>query len=220
MQETPKPWKSLLAVVGGIALLALLIFGLEKLASQDEKSNGASTNPPVTAADTKLKGNPNAPVTLLEYADFQCPACAAYHPLLEKLHEDFPDNLKIVYRYFPLATIHKNAITSAKAAEAAHRQGKFWEMNAQLFEHQQDWANLPDPTETFRSYAQTIGLDMNRFNQDISESSIVDAIKADEAMGNEADIMGTPSFFINNTFIQSPQTYDEFKKLIEDTISR
>jgi protein-disulfide isomerase len=196
----------------------LLVFGLEHLASQDETVSSASTQ--VTDADTKVQGNKDAAVTLLEYSDFQCPACATYEPLVQKLHEEFPDTLKIVYRYFPLTTIHKNAMISAKAAEAAHRQGKFWEMHDQLFSHQEDWAQLGDPTAKFQEYATTVGLNIDQFNTDMKDSSIGDAVKSDQDMGTAASIPGTPTFFLNGTKLAGPQNYEEFKKLVEDELAK
>jgi protein-disulfide isomerase len=159
-------------------------------------------------------------VTLLEYSDFQCPACAAYEPFINNLHQDFPDTLKIVYRYFPLETIHKNALVSAKAAEAAQRQGKFWEMHDQLFQHQNDWAQTENPTDSFQTYAQTIGLNIDQFNADIASASVLDTVKSDEKMGTQANIPGTPSFFLNGKKLENPQSYEEFKKVVEDAINK
>ena len=205
-------------IAGGILLFGLLVFGLEKLASQGEQQKTIPTQS--TESDTKVLGNSNASVTLLEYSDFQCPACAAYEPLINNLHKDFPDTLKIVYRYFPLETIHKNALISAKAAEAAQRQGKFWEMHDQLFQHQNDWAQTENPTDSFQTYAQTIGLNIDQFNADITSTSVLDTVKADEKMGTQADIPGTPSFFLNGKKLENPQSYEEFKKVVEDEISK
>ncbi|MDD5084146.1 MAG: thioredoxin domain-containing protein [Candidatus Moranbacteria bacterium] len=210
--------KTYALIAGGLLLFGLLVFGLEKLASQDEDLRTVTTQ--ATAADTKIQGKAEAPVTLIEYSDFQCPACAAYAPLVKNLGQDFPDTLKIVYRYFPLTSIHKNATISAKAAEAAHRQGKFWEMQELLFQHQNDWAKSENPTDSFQSYAQAIGLNIDQFNADMQDASIIDPIKSDEAMGSEANIPGTPSFFLNGKKIENPEDYEAFKKLIEDEIAK
>lgn len=218
MEDKNATLKKYAMIIGGILIFGFLVFGLEHLASQDETTQTSSTQ--TTDADTKVQGNKNAAVTLLTYSDFQCPACATYEPLIQKLHEEFPDTLKIVYRYFPLTTIHKNAMISAKAAEAAHRQGKFWEMHDQLFGHQEDWAKLEDPTAKFQEYATTAGLNIDQFNTDMKDSSIGDAVKSDQKMGTAANIPGTPTFFLNGTKLAGPQNYEEFKKLVTDELAK
>lgn len=218
MQEETSNKKTYALVLGGILLFGLLVFGLEKLASQDEDLRTVTTQS--TVEDTKVQGNKDAMVTLVEYSDFQCPACAAYAPLVNNLHKDFPDTLKVVYRYFPLTTIHKNAMISAKAAEAANRQGKFWEMHDQLFEHQTDWAKTENPTDAFQTYAQAIGLDMDKFNADMTDVSLGDVVKADQQLGTDANIQGTPTFFLNGTKLDNPKDYEAFKKLVADEIAK
>lgn len=218
MEKTVSNVKTYMLTVGAIILFGLLVFGLEKLASQDETTRTATMQ--TTDADTKIQGNKSAPVTLLEYSDFQCPACAAYEPFVNNLHKDFPDTLKIVYRYFPLTTIHKNALISAKAAEAAHKQGKFWEMHDQLFEHQNDWAKTENPTEVFQTYAQTIELNLDQFNTDLTDTSTNNAVTSDGEMGTKANIPGTPSFFLNGKKIENPQSYEAFKKLVDDELAK
>lgn len=218
MQETTSNRKTYALVAAGILLFGLIVFGLEKLASQDEDLRTVTTQS--SDSDTKIRGNKDAAVTLIEYSDFQCPACAAYEPLVRNLNQDFPDTLKIVFRYFPLTTIHKNAMISAKAAEAAHRQGKFWEMHDQLFEHQNDWAKTENPSDMFQMYARSIGLDMGKFNADMADVSIGDPVKADQQLGNDADIPGTPTFFLGGKKLSNPQNYEAFKKLIEDEIAK
>lgn len=218
MQETTSNRKTYALIVGGILLFGLLVFGLERLASQDEDLRTVTTQS--ADSDTKIRGSKDATVTLIEYSDFQCPACAAYEPLIKNLNQDFPDTLKIVFRYFPLTSIHKNAMISAKAAEAAHRQGKFWEMHDQLFEHQNDWAKSENPIDMFQTYAQAIGLDMDKFNADMSDVSIADPVKSDQQLGTDANIPGTPTFFLNGKRLESPKNYESFKKIIEDEIAK
>lgn len=218
MQTINPKFKTYALIVAGILLFGLLVFGLEKLASQDAQLKTATTQ--TTDADTKIQGDAAAKVTLLEYSDFQCPACAAYEPLIANLHQDFPTDLKIVYRYFPLETIHKNALVSAEAAEAAHRQGKFWEMHDQLFQHQAEWAKSENPTDMFQGYAQAIGLNMDQFNADSVDTAVAAAVKSDEKMGTEANIPGTPSFFLDGKKLENPQSYEAFKKIIEDELAR
>ncbi|HEX6285228.1 MAG TPA: thioredoxin domain-containing protein, partial [Pyrinomonadaceae bacterium] len=112
-------------------------------------------------------GSPNARVQLEEFGDFQCPPCAMFHPILKQMHQQFGDRLLITFRNYPLVPPHNNAVPAASAAEAAGMQGKakFWEMHALIYEHQNDWKNLPDTRPLFESYAKQIGLDVERFKR-------------------------------------------------------
>lgn len=160
-----------------------------------------------------VEGGNNPKVTLVEFADFQCPACGAYYPLVERLHTDFPNDLQIVYKYFPLRTIHFQAQDAAQAAEAASNQGKFWEMYNQLYSTQNDWANTTGLTP-FDTYATKIGLDMTKFHADISSQAVKDRIEKDVDYGNSIGINGTPTFYVNGKKIDNPQSYDAFKAII------
>lgn len=195
----------LLVVLG---LWALVIF------STGSSSPTASIKlPPLTKTD--YQSNPTAPVTLVEYADFQCPACKAYYPLIKQLQSDFGSKLNVVYRFFPLKTIHQNAINTAKAAYAAGLQGKFWQMHDKLFETQDTWATLPDPEPTLLSYAKDLGLDAAQFKKDYEAGSTLvvvnTAYDADVAMG----LNSTPTFFLQGKqILNNPQSYSDFKALI------
>lgn len=215
--ETPSNKRSLVYAIIGIIVFVLLVVGLEKLAKDDSRFQSAVGNTQDTSSDTKVKGNAEAPVTLLVYSDFQCPACAAYEPLLKQLEQEFPDTLRTVYRYFPLP-MHKNAVPSARAAEAARLQGKFWEMHDKLFEHQNDWAESTNPNDTFHTYAEEIGLDTARFDTDIQSDSVADAVKQDQAKGNKDAIRGTPTFFFNGKQIQNPQSYEALKQSFQQAL--
>ncbi len=169
----------------------------------------------VKAADATdwVKGAPlkDAKVTLIEYADFQCPACHAYYPLVKQLQEF--KNLSIVYRYFPLSQ-HANAWPAAQAAEAAGQQGKFWEMHNMLFDNQDNWSTSNSPEEIFDAYAQTLGLDMTKFKADFNSAATKNKIQADYQSG-ASQVDGTPTFFLNNQKIKNPQSYGEFKDIIQ-----
>ena len=161
-----------------------------------------------------VKGAPlkDAKVTIIEYSDFQCPACGAYYPMVKQLGQEFK-NLAIVYRHFPL-TQHANARPAAQAAEAAGRQGKFWEMHDMLFENQKYWSESRVVTDIFVAYAKTLGLDMEKFKNDFNSSAAKTKIESDYQSG-ASEIDGTPTFFLNDKKIQNPQSYDEFRTIIE-----
>jgi protein-disulfide isomerase len=218
METTDNRFKYFL--VGGVVLLALVVFGLYRLADSDPNIQARQAVSTDTTADTKVKGKADAPVTLIEYSDFQCPACGAYYPLAKKLAEEFPDTLKIVYRHYPLTRIHPNAMPAARAAEAARRQDKFWEMHDMLFEKQKEWSGQSDATETFVSYAQSIGLDIDRFKKDLEDSSVGVDVKTDQALGDRDKVQGTPTFILNGEKLANPSNYEDFKKKIEDAIAK
>src|SRR3989338_2093696 len=103
-----------------------------------------------------VKGNKEAKVTLIEYSDFQCPACGAYYPVVKQLNEEVGDKIVIAYRNFPLRQVHQNAQIAAQAAEAAGKQGKFWEIHDMLFENQKEWSSYVNAKEIFIKYAQSL----------------------------------------------------------------
>jgi protein-disulfide isomerase len=188
-------------------------WGVSRLGSAP--ANGAAGWVDAVSDQDWGKGNRLAAVTLIEYSDFQCPACAAYYPLVSRLSDEFPDQLHLVYRYYPLMQIHQNALASAKAAEAAGRQGKFWEMHDLLFQKQKDWSELSDPTDTFVGYARELVLDEAQWQSDLKNSDVEKVVLAQAEQGNRDGVNATPTFFLNGQKIDNPQSYDEFKRVVE-----
>jgi protein-disulfide isomerase len=167
----------------------------------------------------RIKGNKEAKVTLIEYGDFQCPSCAAYYPLVGSLLQDFPDDLRFIYRHFPLTQIHKNAMPAAIAAEAAGKQDKFWEMYDLLFQKQEEWAELSDAKDKFLEYARQLELNEEQFLSDFDSKEIEDKILAEVASGNNLGVNATPTFFLSGVKV-APRSYNEFKSLIEKTLEK
>lgn len=198
-----------------IILIVVIIFGIIKLSKQ---GTNTSSDPFEITANDHLKGNKNAPVTLIEYSDFQCPACASYFPFIKKLEQDFPDNLRIVYRHFPLTSIHPYAVTAAKAAEAADQQGRFWEMHDIIFQNQTKWSQEPNPEKTFESYAELLNLDMNKYKEDFNSNIIQRKINSDRAQALRLNLQGTPSFFLDGNKLENLRNYDALKELIKKEI--
>ena len=159
-------------------------------------------------------------MTLVEYADFQCPACAAYHPVVNQLLDAYKNKIFYVYRIFPLEQAHPNALVSAQAAYAAYQQGAFFSYGDLLFTKQTDWADLADPRNTFISYAQTLKLNVSKFTADMNSSDTQKYVKDSENEALNEGINQTPSFFINGKLIQNPTNLDDFKKLINAALSK
>lgn len=153
---------------------------------------------------------------LVEYSDLQCPACAAYQPLIKQLLAEHGSEFTFVYRHFPLRQIHKNAQIAAQAAEAAHKQGKFWEMEDKLFTNQKDWSEKGNAEEFFVGYAQEFGLNTDQFKTDLHSQEAKDKVNADYASGIQARVSSTPSFFLNGEKVDmsAVKTYEDFKKKI------
>jgi len=208
------------AIWGGVALVFLIVIGVLIAAVTSPTSSTPSiTIAPVSSRDIS-EGNSKAKVTLIEYADFQCPACAAYHPIVDQLLKDYQGKIFYAYRMFPLEQAHPNALISAQAAYAAYKQGAFFAYDDLLFAKQNDWATLQNPRDTFVSYAQSLKLDVNRFTNDMSSQETQKYVKDSENQALNEGINSTPSFFINGKLIQNPTSLDDFKKLINAALSQ
>jgi protein-disulfide isomerase len=163
----------------------------------EEKDGPDRFKIPVTSGEP-VKGAEDALVTIVEFSDFQCPYCGAAHPELTRLLREFDGQVKLVFKYFPLGG-HDRAMPAARAAEAAARQGKFWEMHDMLFEHQHE---LEDAD--FERYANTLGLDMDKFRSDIVSSEVQARIDADRAEGDKLKLEGTPTIYVNGRLLREP----------------
>lgn len=206
-----------------IVLIGLGGWGIMRLA--ESPSNGGTVQSgdiPAVSASDHTKGNPDAALTLVEYSDFQCPACGGFYPVLKQISDELGANLRFVYRNFPLRSIHKNAQLAAQAAEAASLQGKFWEMHDKVFETQDEWKNLSGSKaeDTFIGYAEGLGLSVEQFRSDINSSVVTNRVNADYDAGVSAGINSTPTFYLNGKKVDqnSYQSYDEFKQIIVNAI--
>jgi protein-disulfide isomerase len=159
-------------------------------------------------------GNPDADIVLVEYADFQCGACAYYHPIIKELMEEYDDRVLYVFRHFPLTSIHQYATLAARTAEAAGKQGRFWEMADLIFQNQQRWSRGNAPFE-FTGYARELGLDMNRFQNDLGAAETFQRVEQSFNTGTRLNITSVPSFYMNGEKIMNPRTLDEFRSLID-----
>ena len=181
----------------------------------------ATTAPAITSADW-MRGDATATVTMIEYGDFECPACAEYAQIVDQLVSAYGNRVIFAFRNFPLYTIHPDAQISAQAAEAAGLQGKYWEMNDLLYQKQNDWVTATPSSavsEYFDGYATSLGLDVNKFNQDINSSQVTSKIAADVASGNAASIDHTPTFFVNLKQIPNPTSYADFQVVLDAALA-
>src|SRR5699024_4868154 len=140
--------------------------------------------------------NSSAQIVMIEYADFQCPTCATFYPIVEKLKEHYGDQLVVKFRYFPLNS-HRYSQLAARAAQSARNQGKFLEMKRLLFTNQQNWASSSNPQAIFVDYAEQIGLDVQQFKEDLNAAETQRIVMEQKKEGIAKGVRGTPSFFIN-----------------------
>ena len=215
MPKTSKT-KPLLLIVSAIVVAGGIALYMSKQETAAEAENKAQNNGPTAAAPAgggRVRGPADAPVTLLEYGDYQCPTCGTYHPITTELLARYQGKLKLEYHHFPLIQIHPNAMNAALAAESAGDQGKFWEMHDLLFEHQNEWSMSPNAEAIFLQYALQLGLDSNRFMQAMKSPETRDRILADVTRGN-AIVQGTPTFVINGQVLPNLPDLEGLSDLI------
>lgn len=164
---------------------------------------------PVSERD-HIRGAQDAPVTLVEYGDYECPYCGAAYPLLRELQDQAGDRLRFVFRNFPLTESHPFAEIAAEAAEAAGAQGSFWEMHNTLYENQEalDQRDL-------HHYAADLGLDLARFDRDLSEHHFAGRVREDFNSGLRSGVNGTPTFFINGQRFDEPATLENLLSAVQ-----
>jgi len=172
----------------------------------------ATLTQPVSAHD-HAEGPADAPLTLVEYGDYQCPYCGAAYPVVKRLQKTLGKKLRFVFRNFPLTQAHPHALIAAEAAEAAALQGKFWEMHDLLFEQQ----TLLKP-EIIPSWAKRIGLSLDQFGNDIKQGVVEKRIKEDRQSGIRSGVNGTPTFFINGTRYDGSPDYDSLLAALQSAL--
>ncbi len=202
----------------GLLVLGMvgMLFGLAKLANRTSATPEDLTLP-VTAQE-HFQGKADAPVTLVEYSDFQCPACRSFEPTLKRLLTEYDEEVKLVYRHFPLRSIHPNAQKAAEASEAAGLQGKFWEYHGVLFNTQDTWAKEGNPEALFVEYAKSLGLNEEQFKKDLQSDTVKNKVNNDAKSGEDAHLSGTPSFFLNGKFFPLPNSYEALSAAIVEQL--
>ncbi|MDT7602173.1 MAG: hypothetical protein QOF61_170 [Acidobacteriota bacterium] len=188
----------------GVVLVAVVAAGAWYLHRSRQPGAVASGLP--GAQPVHALGSTAAPVVLEEFGDYQCPPCGQIYPEIEKIKQDYGDEVRLVFRQYPLIRVHPHALFAAHAAEAASLQGKFWEMHRAIFENQRAWSPVPDPTAMFESYAQHAGLDVERYRKDVGSPETDARVVADRERGQSVGVESTPTFFVNGRKIPPSQT--------------
>lgn len=176
--------------------------GPKPQANTAKQNTGMPPNAPSGATPPNQAGSPAAAVTLEEFADFQCGSCASVHPVMNEIKSAYGSKINFIFRNFPLTTIHDKSYDAAVAAEAAGMQGKFWDMQNILFNNQRAWMASPNYKELWKGYAQNIGLDVSKWEDDIRGLGPRVRVDEDLKRGRAANIGGTPALFLNGAFIE------------------
>lgn len=168
-------------------------------------------------------GDKNSKVVLIEYGDFQCPACGSAYPIVKEVTETYKDKVAFIFRNNPLTAIHPNARAGSAAAEAAGLQGKYWDMHDALYENQNNWssASVDQRTDLFASYASKVGVkDVEKFKKDMESKAVNDKIDFDLALGKRVPVAGTPTILLNDKKIESDVWSDKekLKAAFEDAL--
>ena len=182
--------------------------GYKEMRNARPDMNDTTLTPPVGERD-HVQGPADAPVTLVEYGDYQCPYCGSAHLMLQEIQRRLGDQLRFVFRNFPLTESHPYALQAAEAAEAAAEQGKFWEMHDYLFEHQKRLDR-----DHLLQYAGTLGLDTERFRRALDSEAELPRIRDDYRSGEESGVQGTPTFFINGVAYEDDSETDTLLRAI------
>ena len=201
-----------------LAVIIVGFFGIMTYSKKDKVADSSSSSS--SQGSQNFYGKMDSPVTITEFVDFQCEACYAYYPYVKEVKEKYKDKVRFQVRNFPITSGHQFAYQAARSAEAAARQGKFWEMHDKLFEGQKIWEQTQNPQTYFDQYAETIGLDMEKYRTDRDSSSVADVINKDLADVKEIGGTGTPTFAINGKKVdKTAPTVEALSQMIDDALA-
>lgn len=178
-------------------------------------SQGPTYSPVEIADNDHIRGVSATPVSIVVYADFQCPACATEHQTMTRIWPNLRDKAHLIFRHFPVTTSHPHAWTASLYAEAAANQGKFWEMHDYLFANQPIWSALPNAEDEFDSYALELDLDIEQLHADMESDAVIRKLRNDQRGGNASGVRATPSLFVNGRPIAQP-TASRITQLVEE----
>jgi protein-disulfide isomerase len=195
-------------VLGGLVVYSRSVNPPIDVSNVDTNSIIAASDQNGNIAD-HVEGSANAKVTLIEYGDFQCPYCGEAYAPLRTVISTYGDKIAFVFRNFPLTTIHPNARAAAGVAEAAGLQGKYWEMHDLLYKNQSAWTDVSttERDSVFKNFAEQLGMDINKYNADLSNGAKVvnKKIAFDQALAKKIDVSATPTFYLNGTKLTDQQ---------------
>ncbi len=210
--------KNLTPILVALGILAAIVFVVFAVMNPGNDSSPEArtekTKQPNAAQLAQLKqgqqkGDPKSKVIVTEFGDFQCPACSSVEKELQTgVFPQYGSKINFVFKHFPLVDIHKNALSSAYASEAAGLQGKFWEMHDKLYAQQAEWSEIDDPQPKYEAYARGLGLDITKFKNDMKSNDVKARVEKDKKLAGELGLPGTPTFFVNGKIVEANSTQD------------
>jgi len=213
-ENKQKTYKRIAYYIVGLVILGLIIWGVVSVVTTPKEPNSSlNINP-----NDISTGSATAKANLIEYADFECPACAEYSKFVEQLRTDYPKDLRVAYRFFPLQQ-HKYGMLTAQVAYAASKQEKFWQMYQLLFDNQATWAASDNAQSIFDVYVKQLGLNLDKFHSDENADSTKTLINNSYNQGIDIGITSTPTFYLNGNLI-SPTNFNDFKALVQNEINK
>ena len=203
------------ATLAFLALFGVLIY----VAVGGNDTPEAAADPEITRADTHfLTKAPDDKVTLVEFLDFECEACRAQFPAMERIREEYDGRINFAIRYFPLGG-HQNGMNAALAVEAASKQDALEEMYVKMYETQAEWGESPNSkADLFESFAEELGLDMEQFTADVADPATKERVAKDQADGAGLGVQGTPTIFLNGEELPSMPPYEDLKQRIDSLL--
>ena len=221
-----------IVIIGIVAIVAItggvVLFQSSKAENNKPRASSNNAAPAVDRYKTAppgaqpawAKGPANAVVTLEEFADFQCPSCAQFDPAIREIKTIYGDRVRVVFRQYPLQ-MHPKAYDAARAAEAAGIQGKFWEMHDLLYDKQKDWSVMENHRQTFAEYARSLGLNVEKFNDDLVGQITSSRVGLDKQRGDAIGIRATPSLFVNGRLLMPDEMQTtKLRQVVENALQR
>ena len=207
--------KSFWAILSLVVIALIAVFILAGGKAEDADNPLAYSDNPTSIQDHDHIQGDNTDVVIIEYGDFQCPACAAFFPIVQETKTRFGDEFQLVFRHLPLVSIHPQALVAARAVEAAGMQGKFFEMHDIVYLRQASWSGSDDAASLFEGYARELELDIDQYNADVVSDEVFNKIDADANAARSQGFTGTPTIVVNGERIPTPASADQFKAIID-----
>jgi protein-disulfide isomerase len=211
---------ALVAVIAVVAAISIAVERANRPSATEAPASGLVIDPPVLSADTRmLDQTEGAAVTVVEFLDFECESCGAAYPYLERIRQDYTGQVNFAVRYFPLPG-HFNSENAAVAAEAAAQQGLFEPMYRALFETQTEWGEQQvSAASHFRDLAESLGADLDSYDDDIADPATLERVQADFAAGRALGVQSTPTFFVNEEAAVLTSSFDDLRAAIDAALT-
>ena len=218
MLRMPKIMKPLIVIILAVGVAAGAAVYLSRQPEGSPNSTAAALAADIQGGG-QFRGPENAEVTLVEFGDYQCPSCAAYHPFVKEILNRYPKQVRLEIHHFPLVSIHPNALAASKAVEAAGEQGHYWEMHDAVFDYQTQWSSAPDPKPVFAAIANKIGINGTILVKAMENPQIQERVLRDVQRGDKVNVQAVPTFLINGKQVHIRLSMEDFVQVIETELN-